>query len=163
MSQIEIRPHHQEDLPYSVEEALERIRKGLASEGETLKGSIVGNHVTIRIPEAEQHFWTPELSLDFEDDGEGSYLRGLCGPRPSVWLMFIFFYFLLGAAIVVIFIIGYSQKNLGLSSGILWLIPILIGMVIAIYLTARAGQKLGNDEMIRMRTFLAKALDHEVR
>lgn len=163
MSQIEIRPHHQEELPYSVEETLERIKKGLKEEGETITGTIVGNHVTLRLPKEEQKFWTPELNLDFEPDGEGTYLRGLCGPRPSVWLMFVFFYFVLGSAIVIIFIIGYSQKNLGLSAGILWLLPILFGMIIAIYLTARAGQKLSRNDMVKLREFLAKTLDHDVK
>jgi hypothetical protein len=161
MSQIEIRPHHSEHLPYSVEETLERLRNRLDSEEESITGTIVGRHVTLRLPEQAQHFWTPELSLDFEEDGEGTYLRGLCGPRPSVWLMFIFFYFLLGAAIIIIFIIGYSQKNLGLSAGILWLIPILLGLVVAVYLSARAGQKLGHDQMVELREFLAQTLDHE--
>lgn len=162
MSQIEIRPHHAEQLPYSVEETLNRLRKSLNAEGQAITGTFAGQHVTLRLPEEEQHFWTPELSLDFEEDGEGTYLRGLCGPKPSVWLMFVFFYFLLGAAIVIIFIIGYSQKNLGLSAEILWLIPILFGIVIAIYLTARAGQRLSQDQMVQLREFLANSLDHEV-
>lgn len=163
MSQLEIRPHHSENLPYSIEETLERLQKGLDAEGESITGSIVGRHVTLRLPENEQHFWTPELNLDFEEDGEGTYLRGLCGPRPSVWLMFVFFYFLLGAAIIIIFIVGYSQKNLGLSAGILWLIPILFGLVVAVYLTARAGQRLSYDQMVQLREFLAKTLDHDVK
>ena len=163
MSHLEIRPHHQEYLPYSPDEAVARIKGALNKPNVTIKGSISRHHVTLKISPEEQHFWTPELSLDFEEDKNGAFLRGLCGPRPSVWLMFVFFYFLLGSAIIIIAIVGFSQKNLGLSASILWLLPILSVVIIAIFLSARAGQKLGQDEMVKLRNFLETALEHEVR
>ena len=163
MPNLEIRPHHQEELPYKPDEAVSRIQKALDDPEKSIVGSISRHHITLRLPAEEQHFWTPELSLDLEEDGEGTFLRGLCGPRPSVWLMFIFFYFVLGAAIIIIAIVGFSQKNLGLSASILWLLPILAGITIAIYLSARTGQKLSQDQMVKLRDFLETALDHEVR
>ena len=160
MSHIEIRPRFQRLYALSKTEVLERLKAALDMSDAPVTGSIMDHHVTLRIPFEEQHFWSPQLSLEVEDaeDGNGSLVRGLYGPRSSVWLMFVFFYSLLGFVSMIVAVIGFSERSLGLPGRILWLLPVAGFIILMMYLSARAGQKLGREEMIRLRDFFNDTL-----
>ena len=163
MSQIEIRPRFQQHSRLSQEEVIHRFRQALDRQEDSIKGLIVDHHITLRFPRAEQHFWSPQLSLEIEPaDTGGSLIRGLYGPRPSVWLMFVFFYSLLGFVSMIIAVIGFSERSLGLPGRILWLLPVAGFIVVMMFLSARTGQKLGREEMFRLRDFFHAALEETV-
>lgn len=156
---MEVRPRFQLEVSLSQEEILKRIRAALDDKLLSIRGLIVDHHVTLKIPVEDQHFWSPQLDLEVEEQESGALIRGLFGPKPSVWLMFVFFYALLGFIAVVVSVIGFSQMNLGLSAGILWLLPVMAFLLIMVYLSARHGQNLGADEMSRLNQFLHQALE----
>jgi len=160
MSQLEIRPRFQRSSRFSKEEVLARIREQLDGAGQSVCGLVVDQHVTLKVPVEARHFWSPQLSLEIEEveEGGGSLIRGLYGPAPSVWLMFVFFYALLGFVSMIVAIIGFSEWSLGLPGRILWLLPVAAFIVLMIYLSARAGQKLGHEQMYDLRDFLDEAL-----
>ena len=164
MSSVEIRLRFQHRSSRSKEDVLARFRSSLGQPGKVLEGLIVDHHITLKIPREEQHFWSPQLSLEVEEaEGGGSLIRGLYGPRPSVWLMFVFFYSLLGFISMIIAVIGFSERSLGLPGRILWLLPVAAFIVLMMFLSARAGQRLGKDEMVRLRDFFSAVLEEEVR
>ena len=156
MSKLELRPRFKRVSPQHHEEILSEIDNLLKDPLTKINGYVVDHHVVLKIPEQDQHYWSPQLSLEVEplDEEEGSLIRGLFGPKPSVWLMFIFFYAVLGFISFVVMIIGFSQLNLGLSARILWLLPILCFLLIMVYFTARTGQKLGKEQMYELYHFL---------
>lgn len=145
---------HSSLLPRILEE---RIRQHLAKEETPCQGKVYQGYVSLFLPREEQHFWSPQLSLTLEETDYGSHLRGLYGPRPNVWTMFVFFYALVGFAALVIAIIGLSRYNLGMSAGILWWVPILGLIFGSIYYASRTGQKLGHDQLDTLHNFLAEA------
>lgn len=150
MSTLEIRPRFRRIADLTPDAFLERMNLALADTSEGVTGTINENYLTLRLPTEDQHFWSPVLNLSVHPHEHGSSIRGLCGPRPSVWLMFVFFYSFLGFAAMIIMVMGFSQLNLGLGAGILWLLPV-IGLVIGLmYLTARAGQRMAREEMHRL-------------
>ena len=156
MTAIEIRPRFKRISLQSQEEILKHLSSILKEPDRSIKGYVVDHHVVLKIPHENQHYWSPQLSLEIESipEKEGSLIRGLFGPKPSVWLMFLFFYAALGFISVVVMIIGFSQLNLGLSGRILWLLPILGFLVLMIYFTAKTGQRLGKDQMYELYHFL---------
>ncbi len=156
-----IRPRFQMDLPYTPEEVLGRIRSGLAHPETGVRGLLVDHHVTLKIPAEEEHFWSPQLSLEVEGTEAGSRVRGLYGPKPSIWLMFVFFYSFLGFVSMIIAIIGFSQLNLGLSAGILWLLPIAGIIFLLMWLSARTGQRLGRDQTRILQEFLYRTMESD--
>lgn len=158
MSSMEIRPRFNRDLDLGASEILSRLQSAL-QDSDGVKGRISDHHIVLVIPEEEQHFWSPQLTIDVEATGNNSaHLRALFGPRPTVWLMFVFFYALLGFISMIVAIIGFSQLNLGLSGAILWLLPVFLGIVVMMYLSARAGQRMGHDQMSRLYRFVEEAL-----
>lgn len=147
MERIEIRPRFHYSSPLAPDQVLQALEEALAKDDAPVNGLVIDHHVYLRIPHEDQHFWSPQLSLEVEAAQDGSQVNGLFGPRESIWLMYIFFYGLLGFLTLIVMIMGFSQLNLGLSARILWALPILLLLMALAYFTARAGQKLGHDEM----------------
>lgn len=158
MTAIEIRPRFRKRTELRLGEILKRFRLALDDPQATIKGYIVDHHIVLKIPLEEQHYWSPQLSLEIEAEPEGTLIRGLYGPKPSVWLMFIFFYAVLGFISLVVMIVGFSQLNLNLSARILWLLPITLVLFVMIYLSAKAGQKKGHDQMEALHHFFEARL-----
>lgn len=155
---IAIRPKFELVSEYSKKEVIDKISTALAQTGAPFKGTVLDNHIILRIPLVNQHYWSPQLDLDIEETVKGSLTKGRFGPRPSVWLMYIFFYSILAFISMMIMIMGFAQMNLGMSAHILWGLHITGVTFLFLFFTAKAGQKLGQDEMIRLKSFLEKSL-----
>lgn len=156
MTAIEIRPRFQQEIPLSKDEALARLRAALKRPGTPIIGYVADHHVTLKIPYDKQHFWSPQLALEVEthESGQGALIRGLFGPRPSVWLMFVFMYSIIGVICLFVAITGFSQVSLGIPAPVLWVLPVGAGLAIFLYLSAKTGERLGKDEMQQLKRFL---------
>ncbi|MCB0583294.1 MAG: hypothetical protein KDD10_28700, partial [Phaeodactylibacter sp.] len=88
------------------------------------------------------------------ESGQGALIRGLFGPRPSVWLMFVFMYSIIGVICLFVAITGFSQVSLGIPAPVLWVLPVGAGLAIFLYLSAKTGERLGKDEMQQLKRFL---------
>jgi len=154
MSTVEIRPRFKRHTELTEKEVLGLFQEGLDSD-KAVQGYIVDHHIYLSIPKDDRHFWSPQLAVELVDDVEGveTEIRALFGPSPSVWMMYIFFYSLLGFLSMVVLIIGFSRWNLGLSAGILWFIPVLLLLIGLAIGTAKTGQKLGHDQMLLLYDF----------
>jgi hypothetical protein len=128
------------------DELVKKFEQMLEAEKEHIVGRINRHHIAIRIPENKRHFWSPQLSVNLEETEEATEIRGLYGPKPDIWLMYMFIYFFLGFITMVVTVVGLSRHNLGLSSYILWAIPVVLGGVLALWISSQAGQRLGKDE-----------------
>lgn len=159
MEKIEIRPRFERKVTCTQADIIERFRLALAKEDVPVKGTLADHYIYLKIPPQDQHYWSPQLTLNVEEELDGSCsVHGLFGPRSSVWMMYIFFYTILAFAALFISITGFSQMNLGLSYRILWLLPVLLILFGFAYGTARAGQKLGHDEMHLLYAFFEETM-----
>lgn len=158
-----VRPRFQIETNYTIEELAQKIHLGLKQADSTCEGRVIPpNHATLYLPYEEQHYWSPQLSLTFNEGESGSTLRGLYGPRPAVWTMFVFFYCIVGFAILIISLVGLSYLNLNLPAPILWWLPVLVLVFCSLYLVAYFGQKKGRDQMIILHQFLEKSLNFDI-
>lgn len=74
-------------LPENVLYAFEEV----ANTQEDFIISCVDDHVFIRIPKHKQHFWSPQLHLEiYKIEQQPTVLKGLFGPKPTVWTLFMF-------------------------------------------------------------------------
>ncbi|MEQ9299604.1 MAG: hypothetical protein RIF33_13610 [Cyclobacteriaceae bacterium] len=153
MSSFRIRPRFKqltkESSTQLQKRMLEKIDKGLARFSTTY----VEGHITLAIPTIDRHFWSPQLSLSFEETKEGTVIRGLYGPNPTVWAIFFFGYIALGILALFALMAGSSQWMLGMGAPILWVIPVCAIVALVMYFVAQAGQKMGAEEMYRMHHF----------
>lgn len=159
MEKIEIRPHFERKVTCAQEDIVERFRLALAKEGAPIKGTLADHYVYLKIPPQDQHYWSPQLTLNVEEELDGGCsVFGRFGPRSSVWMMYIFFYTMLSFAALFVSIMGFSEMSLGISTGTLWLLPVLLILLGFAYGTAKAGQKLGHDEMHLLYTFFEETM-----
>ena len=156
-----VRPRFETETVCTMEELAQKIIDALAQENAPCKGKIRHGYVSFTIPESEQHYWSPQLDISFEESEKGCLVRGLYGPRPAVWTMFVFFYSLIAFALMVIIVIGYSRYSLGHSANILYLVPILVMTFLTLYFVAFAGQRMGHDQMLLLHNFITQILDRK--
>lgn len=122
--------------------------------------SRIDDHVFIKIPKEKQHFWSPQLHIEInENENKNSTLYGLFGPNPTVWTMFMFFHFIAAGLFLGFSIWTYTNWSLGNSYAIqlsLTLFMILIWFVL--YFSGSMGKKTGMDEMHLLHGFMRDTL-----
>lgn len=127
---------------------------------ETYKIVRVDDHIFIRLPKHEQNFWSPQLHLEInETDTQTSILRGLFGPNPTVWTMFMFLHFLVAGLFIAFGIWTYTNWTLKTSYGIQ--LGLMISMVVTwfvLYFAGRMGRNKGKAEMRALYEFMETKL-----
>lgn len=161
-SVFQIRPRFKSSIETTMENIPLHFKKALAKENAPCIGFINKNFGTLSLPKAAQHYWSPQLSFTFEESEEVEneiIIRGLFGPRPNVWTMFLFFYSIITFAILVIGIIGLSYWSLGKSILILWWIPVLSIIYASLFWVAYSGQRLGHHQMEILNDFFEGVIE----
>jgi len=154
-SAIEQRPRFNLRVSWEQEELKSRLDAAIARPGAPVVGHPVGHHFFLKIPPEQRHFWTPQLDLEMEAHPEGgTRLRGLVGPSPAVWTKFVFLYAFSGFVCLFGLITGVPQWMLDKPPVGLWVMGIGIAMVMAVYLIAQAGKRLGAMQTAVLRGFL---------
>jgi hypothetical protein len=157
-----VRPRIRFESELSSEEITNKIRTKLRDGVCPCKGQVTANFATIYPPPEEQHYWSPQLTITLEEQDETTLVRGLYGPRPAVWTMFVFFYSIIGFATVIVSMIGLSFWTLDMPAGILWFVPVLLLLFLSLYLVAYFGQRFGHKQLTRIHRFLEDCLNHEI-
>ena len=92
MNKIQIRPRFNIEVELSKNEIKERIKSEIKRSSGKCDGKILDNHIVLKIPTDQQQFWSPELSIEFDELENKSLLRCLLGPKSTVWTLFATFY-----------------------------------------------------------------------
>lgn len=153
MSSFRIRPRFKHFSKLSSVEIEDRIQLALEKESADCVAVKLPGHVYLKIPVRERHFWSPQLHVTFEESEEGTIVRGLYGPNPTVWAVFFFGYVVLGLIFFFAGMWGLSQWSLGISAGVLWVLPITAVLALILYIIAQTGQKIGAEQMFRLHLF----------
>ncbi len=161
MTTIDIRPRFRLTVSVSAADLLDHIEAFLEEDSAKVVGRVSRQlqQVVLKIPHDDRHYWSPQLQLSLRDEKDGTEIRGLFGPRSSVWLLFVFGYSVLGIISLFIGITGGAQAALGQSAPVLWVIPICAVAAIVLYLTAKAGERLGQEEMKTLHTAFQTAVN----
>ena len=163
MTSFRVRPKFKEKYTLSVPQILERINKKIDnSPNEPIEGKVFKTHGLFRIKPEEQHYWSPQLNISFEETDDGTIVRGMYGPHPSVWAVFLFGYAILGIAFLVVAIWGLVKLSLHIDSGILWLLPFIAGAIVALYFSAQVGQKMGVEQTFLIHHYFEEAIGERI-
>ena len=156
----QVRPRFYFDLEMTAKELVQKFKDGIAGESMPCKGEANETYATLYFPKDTRHYWSPQLTLIIDETEEKNcHVRGLYGPRPAVWTMFVFFYALIGVAALFVLMIGGSEAMLGKSAPILWFLPVLIVVFLSLYYVAHLGKKKGKPEIAVMHEMLLKILE----
>lgn len=140
---------------------MNKIRRLLAKKPAHIHGRILDHHVILDIVGDEVHYWSPQLNFRVEEDIDKpgqTIVAGLIGPRPGVWTLFVFIYFLIALAGFVVTSIGFSKWILGNYSHMLWALPVSILFMLSAYRVGKYGEQLAADQTELLKDFVRQAI-----
>jgi hypothetical protein len=162
MTSLRVRPKFRKECPCKPKDLVEKINKKLETKHDQIEGKVFLTHGLFRILPEHQHFWSPQLNVSFEEKDDGTILRGMYGPHPTVWAVFLFGYAILGLATFFISIIGLVKYSLHIESNILWLLPFSLAGLVILYFVAQAGQKMGVEQTFQLHHFFEESIGESV-
>ena len=161
-SEVFLRPRFKIDLKDGSEEILERFSNEFKSDDCKFLGNIVDGHVFISVSKKDEHFWSPQLHLEIiEKTKITSLLKGLFGPKPQVWTLFMFVHFVIGISFLGFAVMLYSK--LSLKEPIVFPLIMMIFLPlfwILLYFLGKIGKSTGKDQMKSLHDFMIKVINH---
>jgi hypothetical protein len=159
--QIQLRPRFEKIVPKSIGDITENAKKLSNS----LKPDYVINnldeHIWIYIGKENRKVYTPHLHLELEELPSGeTKIKGLFGPEPGLWTMFMFLHFAVAGIFTIFGVFAYSNWSLGQPFGIHLVIMLL--MIISwfsLYFTARSNRKKGMPQARELEKVMNQLLD----
>lgn len=125
--------------------------------------SSVGYHIVMRTPPEKRHFWSPQMDINLTKEGERlTVVRGLIGPLPVVWTMYVFFYAIFGLGGLTALMAGGSQFALGHEPWAWYFVPVSIVFSLLMAMFSQFGKKLANAEMRQLKSLVDRALGDAV-
>ena len=161
MASIQLRPRFRAQTALSLAELTGKLRTELERQDALFDGKVLKEFAVQRILANDQHYWSPELSLQLEQLEDRTLVRGLFGPRPAVWTMFAGFYTFTIFLSLIALLYGLSQWSLNMEPYGLWLLPVPLVLLVSAYATALVGQRLGHEQMQELHRFVDQTLDLE--
>lgn len=146
---------------------VQRDNEKLLKEFETFKTtqtefvvSRIDDHVFIKFPKKDQHFWSPQLHLEINEDGENkAIINGLFGPNPTVWTLFMFLHFIVAGLFFGFGIWAYTNVTLNNTYSMqLCLTLTMVLFWFALYFSGRIGRSKGMPEMHLLNDFMNNIL-----
>ncbi|MDG2194711.1 MAG: GTP-binding protein [Polaribacter sp.] len=163
-NELFLRPRFSIDFEESQQEILQNFQTTLKDSNCVYDSKIVAEHIFIDIPKKENHFWSPQLHLEIlTTENNTSIVKGLFGPKPQVWTLFMFVHFIVAAAFIVFLILFYTKWRLHSS----YVFPLVMLIVLPIfwgvlYFLGKVGKATGNKQMEELYVFMLKTLEKEV-
>ncbi|GGG56576.1 GTP-binding protein [Bizionia arctica] len=159
LNEVVLRPRFKFERPQNNEDLLSLFDKAKKDQNHFIV-SRIDNHVFIKLPKHKQHFWSPQLHLEIEEiDSNNSLLRGLFGPNPTVWTMFMFFHFIVGGLFLGFGVWGYTNWALKTSYAVQLSVMFLMILIwVALYVIGQMGKKTGKDGMHLLHGFMKDTL-----
>lgn len=165
MSSFRLRPRFRHLTERDFTAIRQMVENEIETNGATCDLDIRNGHISVKIPENERHFWSPQLDLSIEQEEgeEKTLILGHYGPNPNTWALFTYGYVILGILSVFVFIWGMSKFTLGKSAPELWLLLLIGGLAAGLYILAQFGQKIGAEQMYNLHFFYQKAIGEKIK
>lgn len=123
----------------------------------------VDDHVFIKFPKNKRTFWSPQLHLEINKvDENSSKLRGLFGPSPTVWTLFMFLHFLVAGLFIAFAIWTYTNISLKQSYMVQASVTLLMVLIwVTLYFAGSIGKASGTKDMRLLNNFMYMVLGIE--
>lgn len=107
------------------------------------------NHIWMNVPESKRRYWSPHLHLELvEKDNNETHIRGLFGPDPTLWTLFMFLHFIVAGIFMIFSGIAYTNYVLKQPTTIDLIVMVMIVFVwFLLYFIAKQIRFKGNAQM----------------
>ncbi|MCK5867739.1 MAG: ABC transporter ATP-binding protein [Mycoplasmataceae bacterium] len=160
INKVLLKPRFKMEFDESQEEILDKFKENLNDKDCQYCSKQSGNHIFLDVPKAAEHFWSPQLQVEvIKGENNKTIVKGILGPKPQVWTMFMFFHFALALAFIVFFVLFYVkwslEKVFQFYKYMLLTIPIIW---VIMYFVGQAGKKIAYKQMVELDDVLMSVL-----
>lgn len=160
-SEVFLRPRFSIDLDDNSENILKKFSDEFKKEDCSFLGKISDGHVFIAVSKKDEHFWSPQLHLEIiEETDKTSLLKGLFGPKPQVWTLFMFVHFIVGISFLGFAVMLYSRHSL--NESIFFPLSMIIALPLVwtlLYFLGKIGKDTGKKQMRKLHDFMLKVIN----
>jgi hypothetical protein len=153
-----IRPRFKLESPVPKEELMEVVIHYLKQD-DTLVFNTYQRFIKISVPSKDQHYWSPLLSLSFNQEKGRTLIRGVIGPKESIWTMFMFFYISLAVAGFFGSMYALVKWQINDDKSFLVIIPIVTILLLSVFYTSKYGKTEAHTQTLHLLRALRKAVD----
>ena len=159
-NEVFLRPRFKIDFDESEKDLMERFKSNLNDGNCKYCSKIVDQHIVIDIPFDEDHFWSPQLNIEIiKGEKSESIVKGLFGPKPQVWTLFIFLHFAVGITFLIFLTLLYVKWTFGTSLTFPLIMVIVLPIIWGtLYTIGRLGRKKGEIQMEELHGFMMDTL-----
>ena len=139
------------------DELITLIKKHLEIRKHKIGGYANQEFAMVRLREDKGKYWVPQLQIRWEQDEDNpkfTVVRGVIGPRPNVWTMFMFFYGFAGALLLTLGTFAVSEYYVKGESVWIWSIPFALFIAIGTYAASKIGQIIAKHHLHEINDFV---------
>ncbi len=162
-SEVFLRPRFTIDLDENYETVIEKFKKVLKAKDCAYPSRFSDGHIIVDVPKKEEHFWSPQLNMEIvEADENKSTLKGLFGPKPQVWTLFMFIHFIVGISFLIFAVMLYVNWSLERD----FIMPLMLVIFLPIfwavlYFLGRIGKSTGHNQMDDLHDLMTSILERK--
>jgi len=163
-SEVFLRPRFKIDFDKSESDLMDLFKKNLDSGDCKYCSKIIDGHIVIDVPKEEDHFWSPQLNVEIvKGETTTSIVKGLFGPKPQVWTLFMFLHFAVGITFVIFLTLLYVRWTFKSSLIFPITMVVVLPMIwVVLYFIGRWGRRRGKLQMEELHEFLMKTLEKSI-
>ena len=125
------------------------------------KIKISGHHIWLHIGLLNREKHSPHLHLEIEKMEDGNTaIRGLYGPDPVLWTLFMFLHFVVAGIFIIFMMIAFSKWSLNQPFGFDALVMFaMVNIWFLLYFVARLNRKKGLNQAKELEKLLNKIIE----
>ena len=160
-SEIFLRPRFSIDLDENHEKIIEKFKTFLKEKDCKYPSRFSDGHIIVDVPRKEEHFWSPQLNMEIiEKENNKSVLKGLFGPKPQVWTLFMFIHFVVGIAFLIFAVMLYVNWSLDRDFIMPLMLVIFLPILwVVLYFLGRIGKSTGHNQMSDLHDLMTSILE----
>jgi len=125
------------------------------------KIKVSGHHIWFYIGLLHREKHSPHLHLEIEKMEDGNtFVRGLYGPDPVLWTLFMFLHFVVAGLFVIFSMIAFSKWSLDQPFGFdLLVMFVMVNSWFLLYFIARLNRKKGLNQARELEVLMERILE----
>ena len=125
------------------------------------KIKVSGHHIWFYIGLLHREKHSPHLHLEIEKMEDGNtFIRGLYGPDPVLWTLFMFLHFIVAGLFVIFSMIAFSKWSLDQPFGFDLLVMFaMVNSWFLLYFIARLNRKRGLNQARELEVLMERILE----
>lgn len=159
-TQIALRPRFEKIIALPAAEILHKVNISKEKYASDFIIRQLDEHVWIYMSENRKKLHSPHLHIELEAiDANQTRIKGLYGPDPALWTMFIFLHFIVAGIFIIFGVIAYSNWSLKQSYSFQ---AVIMGLMLviwfALYFIARSIRKKGMPQTLEIEKVWSEIL-----